>query len=285
MDLAGLIRTGILLSMVLLVVALGMRAAPGDLTYILHRPRLLVRSLLAMSVLVPLIALILVALFDLHPAVKIALVALSLSPVPPFLPDKQLKLGNDRGYVYGLFVIAALFSVVVIPLATALLFAHASSTEHIGPGKVFNLVSVTVLLPLLAGVILRRLFPEAARWSAPLSRLATVLLVITVLPVLFGEWRAVVELIGNGTVLAFAVLAIAGVAIGHLMGGPDPEDRSVLALACASRHPAVALAIASASFPNERLVPAAVLLALIVGAIASAPYSLWRRRMHALEAH
>ncbi len=284
MDLSALIRAGIVVSLALLVMALGMRSAPGDLTYLFGRPRLLIRSLLAMGVLVPLFALLLSALFDLHPAVKIALVSLALSPVPPFLPDKQLKLGNDRGYVYGLFVGAALCSVVTIPASTALLVGHLGVEEHIGAGKVLSLVLITLLFPLLAGVIVRRLWPGAAHWSAALSRAATVLLVVAILPVLFAEWRAIVELLGNGTVLAFALLAVAGVLIGHFLGGPDPEDRSVLALACASRHPAVALAVASSSFPNERLVPAAVLLALLVGALASTPYSLWRKRMHALQA-
>jgi BASS family bile acid:Na+ symporter len=284
MDLLSLIRTAILLSMVLLVVALGMRASPGDLTYLLSRPRLLIRSLLAMSVFVPLFAVLLIVLFDLHPAVEIALISLALSPVPPFLPDQQLKLGNDRGYVYALFVSTALFSAITIPISTSFLFRHSAATAHIGAGKVLSLVSITVLFPLLAGVILRRLFPGAGRWSTPLSRVATVLLIVAVLPVLFSDWRAMVDLVGNGTVLTFAALSIAGVIIGHLMGGSDPDDRSVLALACASRHPAVALAIASASFPKERLVPAAVVLALLVGTIASAPYSAWRKRLHALHA-
>jgi BASS family bile acid:Na+ symporter len=55
----------------------------------------------------------------------------------------------------------------------------------------------------------------------------------------------------------------------------------VLALSTASRHPGVALAIAHANFPDEKLAPAAVLLYLIVSGIVSLPYLRWNRRCHA----
>jgi hypothetical protein len=41
------------------------------------------------------------------------------------------------------------------------------------------------------------------------------------------------------------------------------------------------LAIASASFPGQKLVLGAVLLYLIVNAVVSLPYLNWRRRHHA----
>ncbi len=107
-----------------------------------------------------------------------------------------------------------------------------------------------------------------------MSRAATALLIATSLPLACSaEWHGTVELVGNGTVLAFAALAIAGVIIGTCMarpgsGGPERTRRR----AGASRHPAVALAIASASFPHQGRVPAAVLLCA----------ADWRDRDHAV---
>jgi BASS family bile acid:Na+ symporter len=43
-----------------------------------------------------------------------------------------------------------------------------------------------------------------------------------------------------------------GLIVGHLMGGPDPEHSIVLALSTACRHPAIALSIAAANFPDQR---------------------------------
>jgi BASS family bile acid:Na+ symporter len=90
-----------------------------------------------------------------------------------------------------------------------------------------------------------------------------------------------VSLTGDGTIIALAAFVLVGLAVGHLLGGPDPEDRTVLALSTASRHPGVALAIAHATFPEQQLVLAAVLLYLLVSALVSMLYLAWRRRRHA----
>lgn len=48
------------------------------------------------------------AAFDLYRAVKIALVALAVSPVPPVLPRKRLTSGGDRAYAASSLMAAAL---------------------------------------------------------------------------------------------------------------------------------------------------------------------------------
>ena len=64
---------------------------------------------------------------------------------------------------------------------------------------------------------------------------------------------------------------------GHVLGGPDASDRTVLALSTASRHPGAAAAIASVNFPQERAAIAVLLLYLIVAGAASALYLRWRK--------
>jgi BASS family bile acid:Na+ symporter len=65
---------------------------------------------------------------------------------------------------------------------------------------------------------------------------------------------------------------VVGLVVGHVLGGPDADDRAVLALATATRHPGVALAIATEIFPTQKLVAPALILYVIVGAISSVPY-------------
>jgi BASS family bile acid:Na+ symporter len=93
----------------------------------------------------------------------------------------------------------------------------------------------------------------------------------------FSAWPVIVSLIGNGTIVALAAFIVDGLITGHLLGGPGAEEPSVLALATAARHPGVALAIASENFPEQKLAPAAILLYLIVSAVLSIPYMIWRK--------
>ena len=62
-----------------------------------------------------------------------------------------------------------------------------------------------------------------------------------------------------------------------LAASPDPRDRATLAMASAVRHPGIAMSIAGASFHDPR-VSAAVLLFMLVGLVAAAPYTVWIKR-------
>ena len=281
MSLAALVRTLLLGSILLLVFGLGLRSTVGDADYLFRRPGLLARSLIAMYVVMPLVVIGVLLQLDLRPPVKIALVALALSPVPPFLPSKQMKLSGSKGYIYGLLIAASVLAVVWVPFVTWLFSARFGHGLRVQVPRVVGIVSLTVLLPLAAGMIVRHYLPERSiRLSRVLSAVGTALLIVAFIPVLAAQGGALRSLIGDGTLLAIIVFTAIGLLIGHLLGGPDPENETVLALATASRHPAVALAIASTIFPEQRLAPAAVLLALIVGMLAAFPYTAWRRRVH-----
>jgi BASS family bile acid:Na+ symporter len=78
---------------------------------------------------------------------------------------------------------------------------------------------------------------------------------------------------------------IVGLAAGHLLGGPDPRERTDLALAAASRHPGIALATAQIAFPHVTEVTALVALYLIVGGVIALPYSKWRAKRSVEAAH
>jgi BASS family bile acid:Na+ symporter len=76
-------------------------------------------------------------------------------------------------------------------------------------------------------------------------------------------------LIGDGTLLSLTGFAFVGYFVGHFFGGPDPEDRRVLAISTASRHPGMAVAIAHTNFPEQKLAVPAVALYLVIAAIVT----------------
>src|SRR5882757_577285 len=105
------------ISIVLSVFALGLKATFADTTYLFRHPGELVRALLSMHVLMPVVALAMIQTFNLHPAVKIALAGLSVSPVPPIFPKKAFKTGGKDDYTIGLLVATAVLAIVIIPVA------------------------------------------------------------------------------------------------------------------------------------------------------------------------
>ena len=91
-----------------------------------------------------------------------------------------------------------------------------------------------------------------------------------------AAWREIQSLLGNGGALAITATVAVGLLAGHMLA--DDRHRAALALATATRHPGVALAIAEMSYPDQRKpIMAAILLYLLITALATTPYVRWAR--------
>ncbi|MCW5737153.1 MAG: hypothetical protein KIS73_23710 [Enhydrobacter sp.] len=256
----------------------GLKATIGDLLYLIRRPGLALRSVLSVLVIMPVLVVALVKILDLRTAVEATLVALAISPVPPLLPQKQIKAGGTASYGLGLLILLAVIAIGAIPLWIELLGHVFDRSLSVDPGRIAGIVLFMLLLPLAAGMTLHALFPAVAlRSQEPARWLSTGLLVLGALALLAGTWGAVWNALGSGTAVVLAGLVVVGLLVGHLMGGPEPEHSTVLSLSSASRHPAIALTIASVNYPDEDFV-GIILLYLIISALVCIPYVAWQRR-------
>jgi BASS family bile acid:Na+ symporter len=227
-------------------------------------------------------AVVLVSIFDLTPAVRIALVAVSVSPVPPLLPNKMVKAGGTDSYAIGLLVAAGVLAIVFVPLAMEVIERVRDVSLRMSAVSIATLIFVTALIPLGLGIAIHAFMPAVAeRLAKPISLIGGVALLVCVVAILFVAAPAIWTLVGNGTVVALAVFVLVGLVVGHLLGGPQLENRTSLAISTASRHPGIAIALAQVNFPEQKLALAAVLLYLLVNPIVSLPYLLWTRRRQA----
>lgn len=279
MTLQQVIALALQASIVMTVFAFGLQATLADVLYVVRRPSLLGRSLVAMFVVMPIVAVALVSGFVLRPAVEAALLALAVSPIPPLLPSKERKKGGNVAYGLGLMVIVGALSIVFVPLAVELLGRYFLRPFAMPYWTVARIIGISTILPLAAGLVGRALLPAVAeRVVAPVALVAKVLLVLALLPVLLKVAPAAWGLIGNGSIGAMIAFAVAGLAAGHVLGGPDPEHSVVLALSTATRHPAIALAVAQANFPDEPYLGASIILYFAVSILVGIPYLTWRQR-------
>jgi bile acid:Na+ symporter, BASS family len=278
MDLKALIGIAIQGSLLLLVLAVGLRATPADTLYVLRRPGLLIRSLVAIDVVVPLLAAVFVTVLPLTPMVKAGIVFMAVSPLPPFVPGKALKFGGDVSYICGLLVAVSLLSVVTVPALLAIFSALFRVELSVAPAALARVVAISVLLPLGMGMTVHGLAADfAMRSASKVSAVANVVMTLVLVPVLIAAWPAIWQLVGSWSVLAIAALATLALAAGHLLGGPDPEHRTTLAFATATRHPGIALLIAHSNVEGARL-SASVLLFVLASLLAAVPYQVWCKR-------
>jgi BASS family bile acid:Na+ symporter len=276
-DAVKLIAAAFPISVFLIVAGFALEATWQDITFLFKRPGLLARSLLAIFVVMPVVAAVLMVTFDFRPQVEVALVLLAVSPVFPMLPKKVTSVGGTRSYAYGLLATAALLSIALVPLSIAILGAVFGKDIGVSYTVVVKVVLITILAPLVLGVLVRQYAPAAAdRIKGLVSGLGSVILLLAFIPLLISIWPAFLTLLGHGTLVAIAIVAIVALAVGHFLGGPESDDRTVLALATELRHPAVAISIAAAN-GADKLVSAAILLYVLASGILSVAYTSWRK--------
>ncbi|CAG9274381.1 conserved membrane hypothetical protein [Paraburkholderia unamae] len=277
MDAKDLILLALKCAIAATVFTYGLQATRDDLLYIAHRPGLLLRSLIAMLAIMPLLVVGCVYYLALPQPTAVVLTALAISPVPPLLPKKHKKAGGVAPFGLGLLVVLALVSIVTVPLSVALFNWLFAQPLAVGPLSIMKTVLTMILVPLAAGMLVSKFVPQVARHLlTPVRRLATLLLFASILVLLAGTWRGIFSATGHWTVVAIVAFILAGLAVGHLLGGPEPERASVLALSTASRHPAIALAISAANYPGEQFAPTLVLY-LVLCTLLAIPYVKWQR--------
>jgi predicted Na+-dependent transporter len=263
------------LSVGALILAIGMGSTFSDLAYLWRRPGLLLRSLLAMYVLVPLAAFVLVTLLPLAPGVKAALLVLAVSAGAPLLPRKLGSFGADA-YVFSLVVTSSLLAIVIVPAWVALLAHHFGVAAELSPTNVAAAIAKAFLAPLVIGMVIRFLLPAfSAKVADRLLAVAGLVLTGTGLVLLVGGWQLLLDVRWEGMAALVGLLLIA-LAIGHALGGPRADDRTALAISCATRHIGVAVVVAT-GFRGPKT---AVLIAayVVASALVAIPYLRWRRR-------
>jgi len=274
MALADILKLLLLGSACLMVFSLALRTQASNAFYLFTHPRLGLRALVAIFVVVPAAALVIATAFDLSPPVKVAILAIALSPLPPILPDKQLKAGAGMDYVIGLLFGAAVASVVIAPLGLLFIDWLLPHKSLLHPMSVIPPVLISTALPLLLGVIVRHFAgsERAQKLAGPVAKVGSLVFAVIAALMIILLAPAMWQVIGNGTIVALTAIILVGVAASYWLGSDNPGEKSALMLAATARHPGVAIAIAAGNFPDAALAPAAILLGTVLSVIIAIPF-------------
>lgn len=127
-----------------------------------------------------------------------------------------------------------------------------------------------MLLHVLAGSRAVTFARRAAIAGALLLAVLLIVMLAAELSALFGLLRQSVPVI--------VLFAAGSLAIGHAIGGPEPRDRVSLAIATVTRHPGLAILIATTNAPHAPAMTAAILAFVLGTALAGIPYIAWQKR-------
>jgi BASS family bile acid:Na+ symporter len=262
-----------------LMLGIGVNLSLGDLFGLERRPADLLRSLLAVVVLVPLVVALLLLVVDLPREVATGLAVLAAAPGAPLTSQRARMAAGSIPYAASLQLTLALLAVVLTPLTLGIFYALFDlATEGVHPLEVGRQVATVQLLPVGIGLAVQRLAPKVSRaLGKPLVVLGTLLFLVLVVLLIVPSVRIVAK-IGMLPIVAILVMSAAALAIGHLLGGRDVHERAAVAISSLARNVGLALFVATLSGAEKALAPTLVTY-MVVGSLVAVPYSIRTKRL------
>jgi BASS family bile acid:Na+ symporter len=263
-----------------IMVSVGLNLNFRELLMLWRRPGLLARSYLAVVILVPLVTLAVILIFNLPPAVNIALMLMAVAPGAPLATNRAVGAGGDMPYAASLQTTVNLFAIVTIPLFLYVLSTLFEPDAYVRPGVIARQVATVQFAPLVVGILLATIWPRFShRFGGIITKVSNVMLVVLVVIVGLAGWRAFLEAFrGMGWLSFVAAAIIIGVSLtlGHLLGGPEKEKRTTLAVMCIVRNLGLVFFLVMRDFPGQGLI--GVLVAyVIIGVVVQTVYTTLRK--------
>jgi len=265
-----------------MMLAIGINISFDQMLCSWRKPALLFRSLLAVIMLVPLVVFILLKLFNLPISVMMGLIFLAISPGAPLMTKRVQISGAKLHNSASLQLTLALLAVIIAPVTLNIFSAvFPNIPEKISILKVAQQITEVQFIPVILGLLLQKFAAKYAGLIAqPLNFIANTLFLILIflvgilgLPLIFKVWGL--------PMVAILIMIIISLTIGHILGGPDEEQRSILAISSIARNVGLALFISVLNDVQKIVIPT-LLAYSILGALLGIPYSIWCKRKLAL---
>jgi bile acid:Na+ symporter, BASS family len=265
-----------MLSTLTFVLSRGLRTPVSDLRYFVARPGLLLKSLLSVDLIVPLIAIAVILLIMPARSTSIGLLLLAASPAAPLVLNNISRAGGKLDYAVSLQVMLASLAIITTPLTIFILSSITNLHLGVGPLAVARQVGFIILVPIIAGIVFRWLFPALARRIVrPLEALSSVVLILVFILVILFTYRLLL-ILDLRSYLAIALMTVGSLVVGHLMASRLPEEQTTLAIESASRNSGLALLIASDFVTLEKALPVMIPY-IITSALISFIYVRYRK--------
>jgi bile acid:Na+ symporter, BASS family len=255
--------------------AIGTTITPSVSIRHLRSPSLLIRGLISVLVLVPAIGFATTIAFGLTLPEQVGVVLIAIAPGAPLALRRALASGADEGFAPTLQIAVAILAVPAVPLWVVVGNWILGTHGFVDAAAVARQVILAQLLPLAMGTIVKRVAPvRGARIGIALGRAGALLLIVALISILVNV-RYSILLTHFLPIVCVAIITIAALAVGHLLGGgPSPEIRHAMAIAGAMRNVGLALLVATTNQTAPEVEVIIISYAITAIIIVSA-YILW----------
>jgi predicted Na+-dependent transporter len=255
---------GVLIFIVTSMLGMGFSLTIPQILTPLKNRKLIIMSLVANFIFVPILTLLIVGIVPLSEGLQIGLILVGFAAGAPFLPKLVQVAKGDMAFTAGLMVLLMVITIAYLPVVLPFVLTGV----QVNPWDIAKSLILLMLIPLGIALFIRARYEEVAKGLIPTMTMAANLsLAAMFIGYFVGYFDVTYGVIGTGGILVSILLVIGAVIIGYLLGGKDRNNKKVLGLGTGQRNLAAAFAIASSNFAANPEVLIEVMDVAVVGLI------------------
>ena len=255
---------GVLVFVITSMLGMGFSLTISQILTPLKNRRLIIASLVANFVLVPILAVLIVWAIPLSEGLQIGLILVGFAAGAPFLPKLVQLAKGDMAFTAGLMVLLMVVTVAYLPIVLPFVLTGV----QVNPWEIARSLVVLMLIPLAVALFIRARYEEVAKGLIPVMGMAANLsLAALFIGYFVGYSDVTYGVLGTGGILTSILLVVGAVVIGYLLGGTEKNNRTVLALGTGQRNLAAGFAVASGNFAANPEVLIEIMDVAVIGFI------------------
>lgn len=247
----------VLIYIITTMLSMGLKFYPKQFLEPLKNKNLILKSLAANFILVPILTYIIIQVIPLEQGLAIGLVLMATAAGSPFMLKLVQFMKADIAFAVGLMLILSIVTLVYMPLMLSILLPNVS-VNHL---SIAVSLLVLIFLPLISGTIIKWRYNEITRIIQPtFNQISNIFIFVVVILYLVLNYKDFIAVFGTGALIASLIFVLAAFSIGYLLGGPSTNTKPVLGLGTAMRNSSAAFVVALANFSSQYNVMAMIIV-------------------------
>ncbi len=281
------IVTDVVLPIVLafIMFALGLGLTFNDFARVATHPRDFFVGALSQMVLLPVVAFLLVSVWPLQPELALGVMIIAAAPGGVTSNILTAFARGDVALSISLTAVVSLLSVITIPIIVVFSHAHFMGGEagaNVSIARTAISVFLIVTIPVLLGLVVRRIAATFATGFEPRARrISAVLFAIVLAGAIYQERNDIVEYFaeaGSNTLVLNVVMMALAYLVARKFASGAPQ-RIAISIECGLQNGTLAIAVATLLFGGGLATVPAATYSLIMFATALIYIAVLRRRV------
>ena len=254
----------VLIYIVTTMLSMGLNFFPKQFLEPLKDKSLILKSLAANFILLPIITYIILLVIPLEQGLAIGLILMAAGAGSPFMLKLVQFMKADIAFAVGLMLILSIVTLFYMPLVLSFLLPGVS----VNPLSIASSLLVLIFLPLIIGTSVKLRYREIAKTIQPtFNQISNIFIVIVIVLYLGLNYKDFLAVFGTGALIASIIFILTAFIIGYVLGGPSKNTKSVLGMGTAIRNSSAAFVVAVTNFSSEYDVMAMIIVVYMLSII------------------